>query len=141
MSTPQSSARLVLVHGDEAYLVDRSAQEWRDRATADGEDVEVLERTDDVGGNWNYGSPASRVFATTHLVSSKRMTEYPDFPMPAHYPDFPSHVQAQEYLRAILYPVITADRDHLSPGEDRRIFAFLDVLRDELEALGKWAGK
>jgi cation diffusion facilitator CzcD-associated flavoprotein CzcO len=62
--------------------------------------VDVYERTDDVGGNWNYGSPSSRVFRSTHLVSSKRLTEYPDFPMPAGYPDFPSHWQAREYLRA-----------------------------------------
>ncbi len=62
--------------------------------------VEVVERTDDVGGLWNFGSPAGRVFATTQLVTSKRMTEYPDFPMPAAYPDYPSHRQAQAYLRA-----------------------------------------
>lgn len=62
--------------------------------------VDVYDRADDIGGNWNYGSPWSRVFRSTHLVSSKRMTEYPDFPMPADYPDFPSHSQAQDYLRA-----------------------------------------
>jgi cation diffusion facilitator CzcD-associated flavoprotein CzcO len=62
--------------------------------------VEVIERTDHVGGNWKFGSPASRVFATTHLVSSKRMTEYPDYPMPERYPDFPSHVEAQDYIEA-----------------------------------------
>ena len=61
--------------------------------------VEVIERTDDVGGLWSFGSPASRVFATTHLVTSKRMTEFPDFPMPADYPDYPSHGQAEAYLR------------------------------------------
>lgn len=64
-----------------------------------GIEVDVLEKSDDVGGNWNYGSPSSRVFARTHLVSSKRLTQYPDYPMPAHFPDFPSHWQAQEYLR------------------------------------------
>ena len=70
------------------------------RLMEQGFQVEVLERTDDVGGLWNFGSPASRVFATTQLVTSKRMTEYPDFPMPADYPDYPSHLQAEAYLRA-----------------------------------------
>ena len=68
--------------------------------TAQGIPVDVYEKAGDIGGNWNYGSPSSRVFHRTHLVSSKRLTQYPDFPMPADYPDFPSHWQAQQYLRA-----------------------------------------
>jgi cation diffusion facilitator CzcD-associated flavoprotein CzcO len=67
---------------------------------AQGIPVDVYEKADDIGGNWNYGSPSSRVFHRTHLVSSKRLTQYPDFPMPADYPDFPSHWQAQRYLQA-----------------------------------------
>ena len=63
-------------------------------------DFLILEKADDIGGNWNYGSPSSRVFHRTHLVSSKRLTQYPDSPMPADYPDFPSHWQAQRYLQA-----------------------------------------
>ena len=67
---------------------------------AHGIPVDVYEMTDDVGENWYYGSPSSRVFRSTHLVSSKHLTVYPDFPMPDSYPDFPSHWQAHEYLRA-----------------------------------------
>jgi glycine/D-amino acid oxidase-like deaminating enzyme len=65
-----------------------------------GFDVDVVERADDLGGNWNSSSPWSRVFNSTHLVSSNHLTEYPDFPMPDGYPDFPSHQQAQRYLQA-----------------------------------------
>jgi len=61
---------------------------------------DVLEREDDVGGNWYYGKPYSSVYRSTHLISSKPLTEYVDFPMPASYPDFPSHVQVWEYLRS-----------------------------------------
>ena len=61
---------------------------------------DCLEREDDVGGNWYYGKPASSVCRSTHLISSKRLTEYPDFPMPEEYPHFPSQEQAWEYLRA-----------------------------------------
>ncbi|MBS0209598.1 MAG: NAD(P)-binding domain-containing protein [Planctomycetes bacterium] len=61
---------------------------------------DCFEREDDVGGNWYYGRPASSVYASTHLISSKRYTEYTDFPMPAEYPPYPSHRQAWEYLRS-----------------------------------------
>lgn len=61
---------------------------------------DVIEAEDDVGGNWYYGKPHSSVYRSTHLISSKPLTEYTDFPMPAHYPDFPSHAQVWEYLRS-----------------------------------------
>lgn len=62
--------------------------------------VVVLESEDDVGGNWYFGRPSSSVFASTHLISSKRMTEFPDFPMPKDFPPYPSHWQAHEYLKS-----------------------------------------
>jgi cation diffusion facilitator CzcD-associated flavoprotein CzcO len=62
--------------------------------------VEVLEREDDLGGNWNYGKPNARVYRSTHTISSKRCTQYIDFPMPRHFPEFPHHTQILEYLRA-----------------------------------------
>lgn len=73
--------------------------------------VEVLEREDDVGGNWYYGRPHSSVYKSTHLLSSKRMTQFPDFPMPDDYPDYPGQRQVWEYLRSYarhfgLYDVI-----------------------------------
>lgn len=61
---------------------------------------DCLEREDDLGGNWNFGKPHSSVYASTHLISSKQLTEYTDFPMPESYPEFPSHVQVLEYLRS-----------------------------------------
>ncbi len=69
------------------------------RLLEQGISVEVIDRDPDVGGNWNYGAPSSRVFKSTHLVSSKDLTQYLDFPMPDHYPDYPSHFQVQEYFR------------------------------------------
>jgi hypothetical protein len=53
-----------------------------------------LEADDDVGGNWHHG-----VYRTAHIISSRRTTEYSDYPMPAHYPDFPSRAQMVDYLR------------------------------------------
>jgi cation diffusion facilitator CzcD-associated flavoprotein CzcO len=62
--------------------------------------VDVLEREDDLGGNWHYGKPYARVYRSTHTISSKPGTEYPDYPMPASYPDYPHHSQILAYLRA-----------------------------------------
>ncbi len=48
-----------------------------------------------VGGNWRHG-----VYHTAHIISSRKTTQFPDFPMPDHYPDFPSAAQMLEYLNA-----------------------------------------
>jgi len=67
---------------------------------AAGIDAEALEREDDVGGNWYFGSPTSRVFASTRLISSRRLTEYVDYPMPRDWPAYADHRRCLEYLRA-----------------------------------------
>lgn len=48
-----------------------------------------------VGGNWRDG-----VYKTAHIISSKKTTEFPEFPMPSNYPDFPSAAQMLEYLES-----------------------------------------
>jgi hypothetical protein len=62
--------------------------------------LDWFEREADLGGNWHYGQASSSVYASTHLISSKRLTEYTDFPMPAEYPPYPSHRQVLDYLRS-----------------------------------------
>jgi hypothetical protein len=66
---------------------------------AAGYEVTVFEREDDLGGNWNFGKPAARVYRSTHTISSKPGIEYPDFPMPQELPDYPHHSQILQYLR------------------------------------------
>lgn len=73
-----------------------AAKNLRQRGIA----VDVLERNDQIGGNWCYGQPNSSVYASTHTISSKRLTEYTDFRMPGHFPNFPHHTQIFEYLKA-----------------------------------------
>lgn len=65
-----------------------------------GFEVQIFEKEDDLGGNWNYGKPFARVYRSTHTISSKPGTEYPDFPMPKEYPDYPHHSQILAYLRS-----------------------------------------
>lgn len=59
---------------------------------------DCLEREGQLGGNWCYGSSVSSVCRSTHLISSKELTEYPDFPMPGSYPEYPHHRLVWEYL-------------------------------------------
>jgi hypothetical protein len=39
------------------------------------------------------------VFETTHIISSKTLSEYEDFPMPIDYPDYPSHKHLAKYFQ------------------------------------------
>lgn len=54
---------------------------------------EQLEADDAIGGNWYHG-----VYETVHIISSRRTTEYGDYPMPSDWPDFPSVAQMLAYL-------------------------------------------
>ncbi|HEV8193073.1 MAG TPA: NAD(P)-binding domain-containing protein, partial [Ktedonobacterales bacterium] len=63
-----------------------------------GVEYDVIEREDSIGGNWYYGKPNSSIYRSTHLISSKPLTEYADFPMPQDYPDYPAHEQVLAYL-------------------------------------------
>ena len=65
-------------------------------------DLVVYDRGSEVGGNWVFNDALghSSVFETTHIISSKRFSQYEDFPMPADYPDYPSHKQLAAYFQA-----------------------------------------
>ncbi|MDW5322988.1 flavin-containing monooxygenase [Plantactinospora sp. KLBMP9567] len=60
--------------------------------------VDCYERETGVGGAWNWRHDRSPVYASTHLISSRPLTEYPDFPMPDGWPDYPHHSQLLSYL-------------------------------------------
>lgn len=62
----------------------------------------VYDRGQEVGGNWVFNDALghSSVFETTHIISSKRFSQYEDFPMPDDYPDYPSHKHLAAYFQA-----------------------------------------
>jgi hypothetical protein len=64
------------------------------------------EADDDVGGNWYHGT-----YATANILSSRDVTEFPDYPMPENYPDFPSSAQMYEYYK--MYADHYQLRDHI----------------------------
>ena len=69
---------------------------------AEGVDFVCYEEAAAVGGNWVYDDSSERrsVYKATRLISSKRLSEFEDFPMPEDYPDFPSHRQMLDYFNA-----------------------------------------
>jgi Flavin-binding monooxygenase-like len=90
---------------------------------------EVVEREGDVGGIWDASLPHSPVYRSAHMISSKPLTEFPDFPMPREYPDYPSHTQALAYLRA--YARQLGLYEHIRFGRT--------VEQAELTAGGEWS--
>ena len=64
-------------------------------------DLVVYEKNNQVGGNWVFDPRPghSSVFTTTHIISSRSMSQYYDYPLPEHYPDYPSHDQLREYFQ------------------------------------------
>jgi hypothetical protein len=65
-------------------------------------EIVCYEAADVIGGNWAFreGEGHSSVYASTHLISSKKLSQFEDFPMPQTYPDFPSHRQVLAYFQA-----------------------------------------
>ena len=61
-----------------------------------GHDVVVYDRTPDVGGVWS----GSRRYPGVSTQSAKDTYAFSDFPMPAHFPEWPSGEQVQSYLAA-----------------------------------------
>ena len=58
-----------------------------------------FEMHSDVGGLWDIDAPRSTMYETAHLISSKRMTEFTDFPMADDVADYPSHREMRRYFR------------------------------------------
>ena len=65
-------------------------------------DIVCYEASDAIGGNWVFREQPSNssVYETTHIISSKRLSSFEDFPMPQDYPDFPSRRQILAYFNA-----------------------------------------
>lgn len=60
----------------------------------------VFEKSNELGGNWVFDerNTHSSVYETTHIISSKYLSEFEDFIMPPGYPDYPSHTLILKYF-------------------------------------------
>ncbi|MDP9605166.1 UNVERIFIED_ORG: hypothetical protein J2W38_004979 [Variovorax paradoxus] len=57
-----------------------------------------FEAHSDVGGLWDISNPRSTVYHSAHLISSKRTTEFTEFPMADTVADYPSHRELRRYF-------------------------------------------
>lgn len=60
----------------------------------------VIERHSDFGGIWDLDNPGTPMYESAHFISSRDLSGFMDFPMPNHYPDYPSNRQILQYLRS-----------------------------------------
>ncbi|MGC5051847.1 flavin-containing monooxygenase [Micromonospora sp. DT48] len=90
--------------------------------------VDCYERETGVGGAWNWRHDRSPVYASTHLISSRPFTQFPDFPMPDHWPDYPHHSQLLSYFERYA--------DHFDLR--RHIWFGTEVVRVEPVADDRW---
>lgn len=65
-------------------------------------DITCFEKNSQIGGNWVFTANKghSSICETTHIISSKSMSQFSDFPMPDNYPDYPDHQQVLAYFQA-----------------------------------------
>ena len=73
-----------------------------------GHEVDCFEKSDTIGGHWNHDYDA------LHLITSRQVTGFADFPMPAHWPLFPHRNQMLEYFH--LYADAFDLRRHITFG-------------------------
>ncbi|MEM1217611.1 MAG: NAD(P)-binding domain-containing protein [Bacteroidota bacterium] len=71
----------------------------------EGLQVVAYDRNQEVGGNWIFTESESHssVFETTHIISSKTLSQYADFTFDdfdPSVPDYPSHRQLAAYFQA-----------------------------------------
>ena len=59
-----------------------------------------VERHADVGGIWDQANPGSPIYDSVHINSSKTMSAFHGFPMPADFPDYPGHRKMLAYIKA-----------------------------------------
>ncbi|MFJ9430446.1 NAD(P)-binding domain-containing protein [Streptomyces sp. NPDC101490] len=65
-----------------------------------GIDFDCYEAGSEVGGNWRYQNDngMSSGYQSLHINTSKKLSEYRAYPMPADYPHYPGHAKIAQYL-------------------------------------------
>lgn len=114
-------------HGDVAVIGAGSSGLAVVKALREGEvAADCFERGSDVGGLWRYGNDngLSGAYASLRTNASRLQMQYPSFPMPDHYDDFPHHSDMAAYLdayaeafglRALIRFATTVERVEPSP--------------------------
>ena len=86
-----------------------------------GFDFDCFEKSDRVGGIWVFGNRngMSSAYRSLHINTSRERMEFPDFPMPREYPDFPHHTHIAAYFDAYVDHFGFRDRITFETGVER----------------------
>ncbi|MCB1165554.1 MAG: NAD(P)-binding domain-containing protein [Leptospiraceae bacterium] len=62
---------------------------------------DCFEKGSNIGGLWRFGNDngMSRIYKSLHINTHRDRMEYRDYPMPDHYPDYPSHALIYDYFQ------------------------------------------
>jgi cation diffusion facilitator CzcD-associated flavoprotein CzcO len=82
---------------------------------------DCFEKTDRVGGLWVFGGQGEKTAAyrSLHINTSRDRMQYSDFPMPAHYPDYPNHRQIVDYFESYVSHFGVRDKITFNTGVER----------------------
>jgi dimethylaniline monooxygenase (N-oxide forming) len=86
-----------------------------------GFEFDCFEKSDRVGGNWVFKNRngMSSAYRSLHINTSRERMEFPDFPMPKSYPDFPHHTHIAEYFDSYVEHFGVRDRITFETGVER----------------------
>ncbi|UFQ96299.1 flavin-containing monooxygenase [Pseudomonas wenzhouensis] len=68
-----------------------------------GLSYEQFERHSGVGGVWDIDNPGTPMYESAHFISSRDLPGFLDYPMPKHFPDYPSNRQILEYVNSFAH--------------------------------------
>jgi len=60
---------------------------------------DAVEADTQVGGLWNLDNPGSAIYRSAHFISSSARSGWADYPMPAHFPDYPRWFEIRDYIK------------------------------------------
>jgi len=52
------------------------------------------------GGIWDINRESTPMYESAHFISSRRLSGFPEFPMPESYPDYPRHDRILAYIQS-----------------------------------------
>jgi dimethylaniline monooxygenase (N-oxide forming) len=86
-----------------------------------GFDFDCFDKSDRVGGNWVFKNRngMSSAYRSLHINTSRERMEFPDFPMPKSYPDFPHHTHIAAYFDSYVDHFGVRDRITFETGVER----------------------
>jgi len=84
-----------------------------------GIEFTIFERNAKFGGLWNRDDPASPVYDSAHLISSRSMTGFDGFPMPESWADYPSAAKVLEYIQSFAAKFDLADKTRFNSKVER----------------------